>query len=516
MKNSLERFSKSNIYKIFYRSAIISPIILLVSVFTIVFLLGILWYLHSGNKLEFNIGNMIFRARYELEVCEHLKKDVNEVWIHYSLNILARIVNVFTIESASLTALGALLVTIYINVRSETKDYNSISQARRAYIRAYRKFLFILIYLLSGIFYVHGLVRFIDPSRIVSVELKNISQPWIYFFFGTTLIIIYNISGKTADMYSHRVSKFLQKNSIVYKKFNNKIHKNVILDYKITSFYDFIPLKRKIRHDNYVKRFSFILSGYLGARKHLFLVIVFVLINSSVPIFTMYFQLKYYLSDLTPGDQDEIINKFFQSNMTLYIFLGSLFISLTYLFLFPKLSLYFYSFKEDLFNICHWTTYIILALCNFYIICSYGGGYINTIEILAQKPYAEISYSIQVINFLVYYIFPPLAVWIFKNITYKIYKRKYLYSLNFDKSTNLTDFYILSYGIFIDRLLYLWGMALSAYEDEILFQEESNFKENSRDIYDELYKRFETIQAKIISNEDNSKDKIPLLPPYLK
>ena len=89
------------------------------------------------------------------------------------MNILAYIVNMFTIESASLTALGALLVTIYINVRTEAKDYNSTSRARRAHVRAYRKFLFILIYLLSSIFYTHGLLLLIDPRRLVSVELKK-------------------------------------------------------------------------------------------------------------------------------------------------------------------------------------------------------------------------------------------------------------------------------------------------------------------------------------------------------
>ena len=514
MKNSLEKFSKSNIYKTFSRSTIVSPIILFVFVISTVFSLGFLWYLRSGNKLRFHFGNLVFRAQYKLEVCEHLKKDISEVW-NYSLDILASIVNIFTIESASLTALGALLVAIYINVRTETKDYNSTSQARKAYIRAYRKFLLTLIYLLSSIFYTHGLVRLIDSSRIVSVELKNISQPWIYFFFGAILIIIYNIFGKTADMYSRRVSKFLRKNSIVHKKFDNKIRKNIGLEYKIASFDKIIPLSRGIRHDNYIKRFSFILSGYLGVRKQLFLVAVFALVNSLIPIFTMYFQLKHYISDLAPGDQDEIINKFFQSNMTLYIFLGSLFISLTYLFTFPRLFLYFYLCKEYLFNRCHRITYIILMLCNFGIVISYGGGYIETIEILTQKPYAEISYIIQMLNLIVYCIFPPLAVWVFKNIACKIYKRKYLSILYFDKSAKLKDVYIFSYGIFTERLLYLWGMALSAYEDEILFREEDDLKENSGDIYDELYKRFKIIQTKIILNDDNFKDELPLLPPYL-
>jgi len=74
MKNSLEKFSKSNIYKTFSRSTIVSPIILFVFVISTVFSLGFLWYLRSGNKLRFNFGNMVFRAQYKLEVCEHLKK----------------------------------------------------------------------------------------------------------------------------------------------------------------------------------------------------------------------------------------------------------------------------------------------------------------------------------------------------------------------------------------------------------------------------------------------------------
>ena len=154
-------------------------------------------------------------------------------------------------------------------------------------------------------------------------------------------------------------------------------------------------------------------------------------------------------------------------------------------------------------------------LCNFGIVISYGGGYIETIEILTQKPYAEISYIIQMLNLIVYCIFPPLAVWVFKNIACKIYKRKYLSILYFDKSAKLKDVYIFSYGIFTERLLYLWKMALSAYEDEILFQEDSGLKEDAEDIRDELYKRFEFIQANIISDGDNPEDKLPLLPPYL-
>lgn len=103
----------------------------------------------------------------------------------------------------------------------------------------------------------------------------------------------------------------------------------------------------------------------------------------------------------------------------------------------------------------------------------------------------------------------------FERIACKIYKRKYLNTLYFDEPTELPDFYIFSYGIFAERLLYLWKMALSAYEDEILFQEDSGLKEDAEDIRDELYKRFEFIQANIISDGDNPEDKLPLLPPYL-
>lgn len=515
MKNSLEKFSKSNIYKTFSRSVIVSPIILFVFVISTVFSLGFLWYLRSGNKLRFNFGNMVFRAQYKLEVCEHLKKDISEVW-NYSLDILASIVNIFTIESASLTALGALLVAIYINVRTETKDYNSTSQARKAYIRAYRKFLLTLIYLLSGIFYTHGLVRLIDSSRIVSVELKNISQPWIYFFFGAILVIIYNISGKTADMYSRRVDKFLRKNSVIYKKFDNKIHENTNLECRINSNSSIVFRGQKIRHDNYIKRLSFILSGYIGIWWYLFLVIAFTLINSSIPVFTVYFQLKYYISCLEIEEQSRIMNNFFQSNMILYVSLESLFVSLTYLFIFPRLFLYVrLRCNKRCFKTCYIVICFLFVACNFYTFFSYIGGYVNTIELFASKPYEEISPIIHVLNFLVYTIFPIAIVSIFERIVYKVYKRKYIKILDSNNRVGPVGLDVIFCGIFFEILLYLWKMALSAYEDEILFQEDSGLKEDAEDIRDELYKRFEFIQANIISDGDNPEDKLPLLPPYL-
>lgn len=511
MKNSLGRFSKSNIYKIFYRSAIISPIISLGFVVAIAFLSGSLWYLYSGHNLEFNPENMIFRAQYKLEVCEHLKKDISEVW-NYSLDILASIVNIFTIESASLTALGALLVTIYINVRTETKDYNFTSQARKAYIRAYRKFLFILIYSLSSIFYTHGLVRFIDPTRIVSVELKNISQPWIYFFFGSILVVIYSISGKTADMYNHRVNKFLQKNFILYKKFVDN-EKSLKLKPEDISIGSINTSAQHVRHDNYIKRFFFVLSGYLGLWRYSCLIIIFVLVNSSIPILVMYFQ----LFALRTGDKDGIMDSFFQVNMIFYMFLSSLFIALIYLFIFPILSLYVHLYCGKGTSIaCYTIIFILLVAYNCYIFISYFGGYIKIIELFASNPYEEIHPGIQALNLFMCYIFPLITSSIFMYTVYGIYEKKYIDILGSNNHGRLSDFDAIFCGIFVDRLLYLWNMALSAYEDEMLFEEESKSKENMEDVYRKMYGRFEIIQNNIMSDSTDSKDRLSVLPPYFK
>lgn len=509
MKNSLEKFSKSNIYKTFSRSTIVSPVVLFVFVISIVFLSGVLWYLCSGNKLKFNFGNMVFRAQYELEVFGNLKDDVSKIWTDYSLNILAYIVNMFTIESASLTALGALLVTIYINVRTEAKDYNSTSRARRAHVRAYRKFLFILIYLLSSIFYTHGLLLLIDPRRLVSVELKNISQPWIYFFFGTILVIIYNIFGKTFNFYKNKVYRYLIKYINLSKVPNKKLSQGAVKYIKLKNV-----SKNKIRHDSYIKRFFSCLSGHMGAWQYILIVCVFTIINSLVQIFGTYKILKASFRRLSTSENADLIidSNIFSVNAILYLFINSFLISLIYLFILLKL----YRFSRVRSIIIFYIYYIILSLIfvllNTISAIGYGGGYRNLLESHKNIKYDDFPDEIKLLYLNEYFTLPIICGIVFILFVYCIYAKKAM-GITGVRSWALGNIF---YATFVMRLLYVWNIAVSAYEDEMLFKEGDETKESVEDVYHELYERFKLIQNNIISDGKKSKDESLPFPSNLK
>ena len=550
MKNSLEKFSKSNIYKTFSRSVIVSPIILFVFVISTVFLLGFLWYLRSGNKIRFNFGNMVFRAQYELEVCGNLKEDVSTIWTDYSLNILAYIVNMFTIESASLTALGALLVTIYINVRTEAKDYNSTSRARRAHVRAYRKFLFILIYLLSSIFYTHGLLLLIDPRRLVSVELKNISQPWIYFFFGTILVIIYNIFGKTFNFYKNKVYRYLIKYINLSKVPNKKLSQGVVKYIKLENV-----SKNKIRHDSYIKRFFSCLSGHMGAWQYILIVCVFTIINSLAQIFGTYKILKASFRRLSTSENADLIidSNIFSVNAILYLFINSFLISLIYLFILLKL----YRFSRIMFswflrikcsrfsrimfswflrikcsrfsrimlylflcvrsNIYYFILALIFVCLNVSSAMGYGGGYLNLLESHMNIKYDDFPDDIKSLYLNEYFVLPIICGIVFILFVHCIYAKK---AIGITGVCDINLFGIalgnIFYATFVMQLLYLWNIAVSAYEDEMLFKEGDETKESFEDVYHELHERFKLIQNDIISDGKNSKDESLPLPSNLK
>ena len=545
MKNSLEKFSKSNIYKTFSRSVIVSPIILFVFVISTVFLLGFLWYLRSGNKIRFNFGNMVFRAQYELEVCGNLKEDVSTIWTDYSLNILAYIVNMFTIESASLTALGALLVTIYINVRTEAKDYNSTSRARRAHVRAYRKFLFILIYLLSSIFYTHGLLLLIDPRRLVSVELKNISQPWIYFFFGTILVIIYNIFGKTFNFYKNKVYRYLIKYINLSKVPNKKLSQGVVKYIKLENV-----SKNKIRHDSYIKRFFSCLSGHMGAWQYILIVCVFTIINSLAQIFGTYKILKASFRRLSTSENADLIidSNIFSVNAILYLFINSFLISLIYLFILLKL----YRFSRIMFswflrikcsrfsrimfswflrikcsrfsrimlylflcvrsNIYYFILALIFVLLNTISAIGYGGGYLNLLKSHTKMKHDDFPDDINSLYIHEYFSLPIICGIVFILFVHCIYAKKAM-GITGVRSWSLGNIF---YATFVMQLLYVWNIAVSAYEDEMLFKEGDEAKESVEDVYHELYERFKLIQNNIISDGKNSKDESLPLPSNLK
>lgn len=513
MKNSLEKFSKSNIYKTFSRSVIVSPIILFVFVISTVFLLGFLWYLRSGNKIRFNFGNMVFRAQYELEVCGNLKEDVSTIWTDYSLNILAYIVNMFTIESASLTALGALLVTIYINVRTEAKDYNSTSRARRAHVRAYRKFLFILIYLLSSIFYTHGLLLLIDPRRLVSVELKNISQPWIYFFFGTILVIIYNIFGKTFNFYKNKVYRYLIKYINLSKVPNKKLSQGVVKYIKLENV-----SKNKIRHDSYIKRFFSCLSGHMGAWQYILIVCVFTIINSLAQIFGTYKILKASFRRLSTSENADLIidSNIFSVNAILYLFINSFLISLIYLFIllklyrFSRIMLYLFLCVRS--NIYYFILALIFVLLNTISAIGYGGGYLNLLESHTKMKHDDFPDDINSLYIHEYFSLPIICGIVFILFVHCIYAKKAM-GITGVRSWALGNIF---YATFVMQLLYVWNIAVSAYEDEMLFKEGDEAKESVEDVYHELYERFKLIQNNIISDGKNSKDESLPLPSNLK
>lgn len=252
----------------------------------------------------------------------------------------------------------------------------------------------------------------------------------------------------------------------------------------------------------------------MGAWQYILIVCVFTIINSLVQIFGTYKILKASFRRLSTSENADLIidSNIFSVNAILYLFINSFLISLIYLFILLKL----YRFSRVRSIIIFYIYYIILSLIfvllNTISAIGYGGGYRNLLESHKNIKYDDFPDEIKLLYLNEYFTLPIICGIVFILFVYCIYAKKAM-GITGVRSWALGNIF---YATFVMRLLYVWNIAVSAYEDEMLFKEGDETKESVEDVYHELYERFKLIQNNIISDGKKSKDESLPFPSNLK
>ena len=100
------------------------------------------------------------------------------------------------VQPAILTALGALILSLFINVRTEIKDIDNISQNSQIKALAYKKFAKILVYIIGAVLFSH-VVNNIYLYLSESKKIEEIDQPlYVFILFIFFMLIMVHLPGE--------------------------------------------------------------------------------------------------------------------------------------------------------------------------------------------------------------------------------------------------------------------------------------------------------------------------------
>lgn len=165
--------------------------------------------------------------------------------------VLSYIPNNLPIQSANLTALGALLLSLFIHVRTEIKDIDDMSPNSQIRAVSYNKFAKYLIYFVSAILFSH-VIYDIYMHIFKNKELEYFDPPvHILLFFIIFMIFMVHLPGE------HRVS--------LEGQCREKLYDLIVMDnlYDINFGRSFIEYLSNVDHADETSRRNF--QKYLSA-----------------------------------------------------------------------------------------------------------------------------------------------------------------------------------------------------------------------------------------------------------
>lgn len=174
--------------------------------------------------------------------------------------IIKTIYNLAPLKDNILTALGALVLTLFINVRSENKEINGKSGHEVSIAKAYKTFSNIIIYILGFIMFINFCAKILLGDTINS---NDQIYPWVSLFFMLFILMIRSLEGDSVDSLKKQILRTQSRISVINVhqrtpitpkdniKYNNILyryeHLKPFRDLRITSL-GYIKLKYNARN----------------------------------------------------------------------------------------------------------------------------------------------------------------------------------------------------------------------------------------------------------------------------
>ena len=126
--------------------------------------------------------------------------------------IIKTIYNLAPLKDNILTALGALVLTLFINVRSENKEINGKSGHEVSIAKAYKTFSNIIIYILGFIMFINFCAKILLGDTINS---NDQIYPWVSLFFMLFILMIRSLEGDSVDSLKKQILRTQSRISVI-------------------------------------------------------------------------------------------------------------------------------------------------------------------------------------------------------------------------------------------------------------------------------------------------------------
>lgn len=152
---------------------------------------------------------------------EKFKAEGLNVLMLHAREAIKVIYDLVPLKDNILTALGALVLTLFINVRSENKEINGKSGHEAAKARAYKNFSDIIIYFLGFIMFINFCTKAFLGDTINS---NDQIYPWVSIFFMCFILIIRSLEGDSVDSVRKQILQAESRKSVINVHARNPIN----------------------------------------------------------------------------------------------------------------------------------------------------------------------------------------------------------------------------------------------------------------------------------------------------
>lgn len=205
-------------------------------------------------------------------------KNKNDPWNSFALSTRETVKAIYDfvpLKDNILTALGALVLTLFINVQSENKEINRKPEHEASAARAYKTFSdIIIIYILGPIMFINFWAKILLSDTINS---NDQTAPWVSLFFMFFILMVRSLEGDSVDSVRKQILQAESRKSVINvharnpinpedKKYNDVLyrykHSEPFLDPARKAF-GYIKLKYNIKNIFPRVSFQFIFTLYI-------------------------------------------------------------------------------------------------------------------------------------------------------------------------------------------------------------------------------------------------------------
>ena len=206
---------------------------------------------------------------------EKLKTGGLDVFVFHVIETFKLIHNLVPLKDNILTALGTLVLTLFINVRSENKEVDGKPGYEISVARAYETFSNIIIYILGFIMFINFCVKILLGDTINS---NDQIYPWVSLFFMLFILIINSLEWDSTGSLKKQILRTQSRISVINVhqrtpitpkdniKYNNILyryeHLKSFRDLRITSL-GYIKLKYNARNVSLKVLLQFLFMLYI-------------------------------------------------------------------------------------------------------------------------------------------------------------------------------------------------------------------------------------------------------------